>query len=200
MKSSRGFAAAILFLSALPVAVLYQMLGGHGGETVIHLFLAVGAGLLSSAISDFRTPVWAIWLGRFSIGFLAVIFGLQGLSELTRDDFLTDVAFQVLGQHVEGWLLTGFLLWCMIAVVVDGRGGAKILGLIAVPSAAVVRAFASILPLRGESLEATAPALKLIYLLPFVWLLVESRRKPTPHSDAAGPPSHRVLTTEEGRP
>ena len=177
MRSSRGFAGAILFLSALPLAVLYQQLAGHGGETAIHFSFALGSGLLCSAISDFRAPIWATWLGRLSIGSLAVIFALQGISEVTRNDRLTDVAFQGLGQSLEGWLLAGFLLWCMMALLVDGHGKMKIFGFFAISLAAAVRAYASILPLSGASLEATAPVLKLLYLLPFFWLLAESRRR-----------------------
>jgi hypothetical protein len=177
MKSSRGFAGALLFLSALPLALLYQMLAGHGGEIPIHFSFSLGSVLLCSAISDFRTPSWATWLGRLSIGLLAIIFALQGISELARNDRLTKVAYQGLGQQLEGWLLAGFLLWCMTAVLVDGHGKTKILGLFAVSSAAAVRAYASVLPLSGQSLETTAPVLKLVYLLPFVWLLAESRRQ-----------------------
>jgi len=177
MKSPRGFAATILFLSALPLALLCQSLVGRGGETAIHFSFALGSGLLSSAISDFRTPIWATWMGRLSIGLLAIIFALQGISELTRNDLLTRVAFQGLGQNLEGWLLTGFLLWCMMTILFDGHGMIRPLGLIAVSLAAAVRAYASVLQLIGESLEATAPVLKLLYLMPFVWLLAESRRK-----------------------
>ena len=177
MKSPRGFTAAILFLSALPLAALYQGLAGGGGETVIHFSIALGSGLLCSAIHDFPTSLWATWLGRLSTGPLAIIFALQGTSELTRSDRLKDVAFRVLGQQLEGWLLTGLLVWCMTVVLSGGHGKTKLLGLIAVSSAATVRAYATILPLSGTSLEAAAPALKLLYLMPFVWLLAESKRR-----------------------
>ena len=179
MKSPRAFAAAILFLSALPFGLLFQRLAGGWGEPAIHLSFALGSGLLCSAVSDFRTPIWATWLGRLSTGLLALIFALQGISELTRNDLLTDVAFQGLGQHLEGWLGNGFLLWCMMALLVDGHGMRKFFGLFAVSSSAAVRVYSWVLSLSGRSLEATAPALKLLYLMPFVWLLAESRRKPS---------------------
>ena len=177
MKSSRAFAAAILFLSALPLAMLFQGLVGRGGEAAIHFSFVLGSGLLCSAISDFRTPIWATWLGRLTTGLLAVIFALQGVSELTRNDLLTRVAYQGMGQHLEGWLVAGFLLWCVMALLADRGGKTRILGLIAVSLAAAVRAYALVLPLNSESLETTAPALKLFYLMPFVWLMAESRRK-----------------------
>ena len=165
-----------MFLSALPLAVLCQTLAGNGGETAIHFSFALGSGLICSAIPDFRTPIWATWLGRLSIGLLAVIFALQGISELARNELLTRVAFQGLGQQLEGWLLVGFLLWCVMALVFDGHGRTRFLGLLAVSLAGAVRAYAFVLPLIGQSLEVTAPVLKLFYLLPFVWLLAESRR------------------------
>lgn len=57
MKSPRGFLAAIVFLSALPVTILYQKLFGNGAEVVIHLALAAGAFLLSFAVFDLsKTP------------------------------------------------------------------------------------------------------------------------------------------------
>jgi hypothetical protein len=179
MKSPRGFAAAILFLSALPLAALCQGLVGNAAETVIHFSFAMGSALLCSAIPDFRTPRWAIWLGRLSIGSLAGIFALQGISELLRNDRLTRVAYQGLGQDLEGWLVTAFLYWCITAVLMGSDGATKIIGLIGISSAAAVRVFALVLPLRGGSLETTVPALKLLYLLPFVWILAESRRKPS---------------------
>lgn len=178
MKSPRGFAAALLFLSALPLALLYQRLGGNGGDTVIHFSFALGSALLCSAVPDFRTPRWATWLGCLSMGSLAIIFTLQGISDVTRNDLLADVAFRRLGQDLEGWLVAGFLLWCVVDILVAGQGRAKVVGLAAVSLAAAVRVYASVLPLRGTSLEATAPALKLLYLMPFVWLLTESRRRP----------------------
>lgn len=188
MKSPRGFAAALLFLSALPLALLAQMVAGHGADAVIHILFALGSALASSAMSDFRTPAWASWLGRLSIASLAIIFALQGTSDLIRNDALSRVAFQGLGQQVEGWLLAGFLLWCLIALVIEGRGNTKRFGLFAVAIAGAVRVVAALLPWSGASLESKAPALKLLYLLPFVWLLAESRRRgPTDLGERSSP-------------
>lgn len=193
MKSRRGLAAAVAFLLALPAALLWQGLFGGGAETVIHAFLAVGAGLLCSAVQDFRVSPWATGLGRLSTGLLAAIFAMQGASLLIADAILTRVAFEGAGQDLEGWLLTAMLVWFMMAVRVGGRGRTLLLGWVAVSLAMAVRAYATLLPLTGASLESTAPALKLSYLLPFVWLAEDSRsrRGAATETPLAGPAFRR---------
>ena len=178
MKSSRGFLAAVLFLSALPVAALLQGLLGRGGEIALHFTIAIGSGLLCSAISAFRTPWWATWVGYLSTGSLALIFALQGTSQLLASEVLARVAFQGLGQEVEGWLLNGLILWCLVALMTDGHAKTRVVGLLAVSLAAGVRFYAALLSWRGASLETTAPLLKVLYLMPFVWLLFASWGRP----------------------
>jgi hypothetical protein len=193
MKSPRGLMAAIAFLLALPLALMWERLFGKGGGPVIHFSLALGSGLLSSAIADFPAPVWARWLGRLSTGLLALIFVLQGTSELAQSRFLSELAFHGLGQQLEGWLGTAFLLWCMIAVLMDRPGGRKVLGLVVVALAAALRVYATVFPSGAASLETAAPLLKLLYLLPFVWLLVESGKSSPGDSaaiEALGPTAH----------
>ena len=101
MRSLRGFLAASVFLLGLPIAVLSQMFLGVGVETIdsFHFLFGVGFALISFAVFDFRTPRWITWIGCVSAGALAVIFLLQGLSELIQNDSLTHLAFQVLGQR-----------------------------------------------------------------------------------------------------
>ena len=166
MTSPRGFVAATFFLLALPVAALYQFARGEGAEMMIHFMLATGSALLSSAIPGFRAPRWASWVGALSTGALALIFAAQGTAQLTGSEALTRLAFQHLGQDVEGWLGLGFLLWCFVAVLADGRGWRRTVGLVAVSLAAGARLCATVLP--------AAPVPKLLYLLPFVWLLAAS--------------------------
>jgi hypothetical protein len=56
MRSFRGFLAAIVFLLAVPVALLCQILFGSGAGTTIHLVLGAGSVLLSFAVFDFELP------------------------------------------------------------------------------------------------------------------------------------------------
>jgi len=61
VKSPREFAAAVIFLLALPMAALCQMVVGAGAETVVHAVLALGSALLSLAVFD-RTARWVAWI------------------------------------------------------------------------------------------------------------------------------------------
>jgi hypothetical protein len=68
MRSPRGFAAAVVFLSALPMAALFQAIAGGDPEIVVHVALALGAALMALAVFDFRTPRWIAWTGSASLG------------------------------------------------------------------------------------------------------------------------------------
>lgn len=81
----------------------------------------------------------------------------------------------MLGQRIEGWLVDLFLLWCVAVLLTDSHGGARRLGIVALSITAGVEAYAFDLARAGTSLDAEAPGLKMLMLLPFVWLLVESR-------------------------
>src|SRR4029453_6088698 len=70
MRSPRALAAAVVFLLALPFTLLYQVVVGGGVEVVIHAALALGSGLMSFAVFDFRTARWMAWVGSASSGAL----------------------------------------------------------------------------------------------------------------------------------
>jgi hypothetical protein len=158
------------------VAALCQLVFGRGVEAAIHFMLALGSGFLCSAIRDFNTPQWAAWLGAVSTGLLAGIFGLQGISDLSASTPLARVAFQVLGQNLEGWLTNGLILWCIAAMLAGSHGKTRILGFVALSLTVAARAYAIALSFGGVSVETTAPGVKLLYLLPFLWLLLEASR------------------------
>ena len=178
MKSPRGFAAAAVFLLALPVTLLYQAVIGSGTEIVVHAALALGAALMASAVFDFRTRRWISWCGSVSIGVLAVIFFIQCLSELTKHATLTQLSYQLLGQHIENVLGNLFLMWCVVVLLVDSQGKTKALGFVALSATVCMEAYAIGLNFLGSSLDAEAPILKVLALLPFAWLLFESWKPP----------------------
>ena len=161
MKSPRGAAAAVAFLLAVPIAALYDFVFARGVEVVIHVALAVGATLTATAVGDFRTAPWIRLVGWISAGSLAAIFLLQAVGELVRNDALTRFAFQVLGQGLETGLVYGFLAWCVGVLLTDSRGAIRIVGWVAVALAA----------------SSSLLDVKLLGLLPFVWLLLESARR-----------------------
>lgn len=152
------------------------MVVGAESEIVVHAALALGSGLMSFAVFDFRTSRWIAWAGCVSTGALAGIFLLQGVSELIPNATLTQLAYQSLGQRVEGWLVDLFLLWCIAVLLFDSQGKTKILGVIAISIVVCVEAYAHGLSVLGTSLGVESPGLKLLFLLPFSWLLLESQK------------------------
>jgi hypothetical protein len=175
-RSTRGIAAAAVVLLALPVTLLYQSLGGTRGEVVVHAMLALGALLLSLSVFDFRTPRWIAFVGCAATGALAVIFLLQGVSELVQSARLTEFVFRVLGQRIEGWLVDLFLLWCVAVWLTLSRGRTKAFGAVVLGVGVGVEIYANWLAFRGTSLNEVAPMLKLAVLPPIVWLLLESKK------------------------
>jgi hypothetical protein len=177
LTSPRGYAAAAIFLLALPIAALFQLVIGGGAEAALHFMLALGAALLAVALGDFRAPRFAAWLGRVSLGALGAIFLLQGVALVSDNAALSHVAFQVLGQSLEGWLVAGFLFWCSVLLLVDSRGKTRLFGVVAIGLTVSTRILDFVYTMRGASMGATWPGLKLLYLVPFVWLLLESRKR-----------------------
>jgi hypothetical protein len=176
MTSSRGFWAAITFLAALPVALLCQVVFGIDAEMVLHLVCALGFTLIAWSAFDFRTPRWVRWLGCVSSGALAVIYLLQGLSQLAHNESLTYLAFPVLGQWPERVLTDLLILWFAAVVLMDSQGKTKIVGIICMSITVLLEICTYGMSFLGASLYAAAPLLKILILLPFVWLLLESRR------------------------
>jgi hypothetical protein len=131
---------------------------------------------MALAVFDFRTARWIAAVGCASTSALSAIFLLQGASELIQNASLTRLVYQQLGQRVEGWLVDLFLLWCIAVLLIDSRGKTKVLGCIALSIAVCVEVYANGLAYKGTSLNAAAPGLKALVLLPFLWLLLESRK------------------------
>jgi hypothetical protein len=162
------------FLLALPVTVLYQLAFAIGAEAVIHAALAVGSALMACAVFDFGTPRWIAWAISISTGVLAAVFLLQGVSEVTHSAALTRLAYQVVGQRLEGWLGDLFMAWCVVVLVVDRRLAWRTIGVVAMAAVACVKAYSLGLACQGTSLDAEAPMLKILWLAPFAWLVLES--------------------------
>lgn len=176
MKSLRGFLASVVFLSAIPLAVLCQMFFGIEAEIIFHFAGGVGFALISFSVFDFKIPKWINWTGCISTGALAVIFLLQGVSQLIQNDSLTYFAFQVLGQRLEARLIELLILWFAALLLFDSRGKTKISGFVVMSIVVCTEIYSFYLFYLGTSLDAEAAILKLLYLLPFVWLLFESKK------------------------
>ncbi len=69
-------------------------------------------------------------------------------------------------------LTTLFIFWLVAVLLTASRGKTRILGFVAMAVVVCVEAYNYVLLYLGE-----AHALKILYLLPFVWLLLESRKR-----------------------
>jgi hypothetical protein len=177
VRSLRGVLAASVCLLAVPIALLFQFIVGSGAEMVLHLVLGVGFLLTAFAVFDFEPPRWLPWVGCLSIGALGVTFLLQGISQLLHIDWLTYLAFRILGQKVETWSGDVFLVWCAATVLLMSHGKVKLFGIGVMALAVSAEIYSFSVRYFGSAAGGVSPLLKLVLLLPFVWLLLESSKK-----------------------
>ena len=181
MRSQRGFLAALVLLLALPITVLYQILVGAGADTVIHVMLAAGSLLLAASVFDFnKMPIGITWLGCLAAAAEGIIFLLQGVSHLVQNAAFTELVYQGLGQWPERLFMDLIIFWLVSLWLTDSQGKTRLIGLIALVSVVSLELYSFSLLYAGSSLNTAAPALKLLYLMPFVWLLFESNKKISP--------------------
>jgi hypothetical protein len=164
-------------LLAVPVALLFQLIVGGGAEIVLHLVGGVGCLLTAFAVFDFEPPRWLPWVGCLSIGALGATFLLQGISQLLHIDWLTYLAFQILGQQLETWSVDVFLVWCSATVLLMSHGKVKLFGICVMALAVGAEIYTYGVRYFGSGAGGVSPLLKLVVLLPFVWLLLESSKK-----------------------
>ena len=178
MRSPRGFLGSIVLLLALPIAVLTYALFGSGSGIAIHFALALGCVLVSFSAFDFGTPRLLAWIGCVSASAFAAIFLVQNASALVGNESFSYVANQVLGFWPEKVLLSLLIFWLVAVLLSTGRGKTRILGLIVMAIVVCVDAYVYFgLLFFGTNAFVEIPAVKLPYLLPFVWLLFESRKR-----------------------
>ena len=180
IRSPLGLLAALTFLLGIPISFGCQILFGSGAGTMIHFVLAAGSLLLAFAVFDFKLPRWMNWIGCAAGVALGSIFLLQAVALLIPNESLNYFAYQVLGQWPEGWLPDLIILWFIVMLLIDSRGETRILGFVVMSLAVLLEFYSHILTFLGTSLNEEAGTLKLLLLLPFVWLLFESTKKPDP--------------------
>jgi hypothetical protein len=177
MRSARGFFAALVLLFGIPIALLGQVVFGIDVEITLHFVFALTTGLVALAVFDFKLPSWSTWLGCASSGALAAIFLLQAVARLIPNDTLFYVAYKVLGQQLETALMDGLILWFVALLLGDSQGKTRLFGGVALALAVGTELYRyGLLYLGAEPSEI----LKLTMLLPFVWLLLESKKKLVP--------------------
>jgi hypothetical protein len=102
---------------------------------------------------------------------------LQAVTLLIPNATLNYFAYEVLGQWPEGWLPDVIILWLVAMLVLDSQGKSRIFGIVAVSIAVCSEIYSHILRFGGTS---PTEILRLLMLLLFVWLLLESTKKPHP--------------------
>src|SRR5215217_6380683 len=180
IRSPRGLLAALAFLVGIPLSFGWQILFGSGAGTMVHFVLAAGTLLLAFCVFDFELPRWMNWIGCAAGLALGTIFLLQAVALLIPNETLHYFAYEVLGQWPEGWLPDVLILWLVAMLVLDSRGKSRILGIVAMSVAVCLEVYSHILTFSGTSLTEEAGTLKLLLLVPFVWLLIESTKRPHP--------------------
>jgi hypothetical protein len=178
MRSPRGLLGAIVFLLALPIAVLTQVLFGSGSGLAIHFALAVGCLLVSFSAFDFETPRWIAWIGCVSMIAFAAIFVVQNASALIGNESFSYFTDQKLALWGEKPLLSLLTFWLVGMLLTASRGKTRILGFVAMAIVVCVDAYVNFgLLYLGTNPFLETPVLRLLYLLPFVWLIFESRKR-----------------------
>jgi hypothetical protein len=181
MRSPRGLLGSIVLLLALPIAVLTQVLFGSGSGIAVHFALTVGCVLVSFAAFEFETPRWIAWIGSVSLGAFAAIFLVQNASALIGNETFSYFANQILGFWPEKLLLSLTTFWLVGMLLTASRGKTRILGFVAMSIVVCVDVYVYFgLLFLGTNPFLETAVVKLPYLLPFVWLLLESmKREPT---------------------
>jgi|SRR5215213_4805521 len=174
MRSPRGFFAALVLLFAIPISLLCQTAFGIEFEITFHFLLALSSGLIALAVFDFKLPAWITWLGSVSAGTVATIFLLQGVSLLIPSDALFTLAYQVLGGPLESTLVDGLMLWFIALLLRGSQGKTRLFGVAALSIFGCFELYRYGLAFIGAE---PAGILKLTILLPFIWLLLESKKK-----------------------
>jgi hypothetical protein len=175
IRSPLGLLAALAFLVGIPISFGWQILFGSGAGTLIHFVLAAGSLLLAFCVFDFELPRWMNWIGCVAALALGTIFLLQAVALLIPNESLNYFAYEVLGQWPEGWLPDVVILWLVGMLVFDSQGKSRILGIVAVSIAVCLEVYSHTLRFLGTS---PTEILRLLMLLLFVWLLLESTKKP----------------------
>jgi hypothetical protein len=197
MRSKLGLWASVVFFLAPPLAVVTDSVLGRNPSATAHLVWALGFALLAGALVTFDTPRWIAGLGCFAAGAAGLIFLLQGISDLVPNEILHRIAFPILGAIPERVFIDLLIASFVGLLLTDSRGRTRVLGWLVMPIVVGLEVAGLVTQLLGNPIYETVPALKLILLLPLVWLLCESVKKsgePEPEPAPAPAPksgSHR---------
>jgi hypothetical protein len=175
MRSASGLAAAIVTLLAIPAALVAENVFGGGADTAIHVGVGAGFVLLAIAVFDFPVPRWLTWVGAIAAGAFGSIFLLQAVSDVIPNEALHSLAFTTLGGPIERFLPEGVFAWFLGLLLVASQGRTRLIGWVVMPLVVGLEVGAGL----GAIIGVEMPSLKILFLLPMVWLLFESAKRRT---------------------
>jgi hypothetical protein len=196
MRSPTGVVSAITLLLAVPLALAAQTVSDGSAELVLHLAIGTGSVLLAIAMWDFPLGRLATAIGSAAAAAFGAIFMLQALSQLVPSDALAYVAFEVLGQQIERVLPYVIVGWFLALLLWGSAGKSRILG---AATLAVVIAV-EIASMAGSFVGLAGESQKILFLLPFVWLLVESLEEASTIDHGRIARQHEGSTYSTGHP
>lgn len=175
MRSKLGLAASVAALVTYPAAIAAGMLmGGSAAAAVVHFVLGSAFVLLAAAMFDFRLNRWVTWLGAVAAAVFGGTFLLQGVADLTNIAALHWLAFDVLGQQLERILPDVVYIWFAALLLTGSTGARRLVGWVIVP----VLFGLELAILVGAQIGIDVPFIKATIFAPFVWLLIESVKRP----------------------
>lgn len=176
MRSITGLSGSLVLLAGVTTAFASAIVLGAYGSEIIHCALGGAFVLLALSAFDFRPPRWLQWAGALVMLTLAATFLAQAIADISQSQAIAAFAYAMAGQVAEKVLGDLFLLWCVLILVFDSRGRTRWLGMAVITVALAVEGIFYAGAMTGMATDGT---LKLLYLLIFVWLALESgKRKP----------------------
>jgi hypothetical protein len=127
-------------------------------------------------------------------GAFGAIFLLQGVNDLTHVEFLRHVAFDVLGHEVERLLPDVVYVWFVALLLAGSAGKSRFLGWVVM----LIVVGLEIVTLATLLLARPMASVKVLILLPFVWLRFESA-EPDVAAARTPVPEPRAATRAAGR-
>lgn len=184
MRSKRAFIGAAAVVLSYPLAVVVATLFGEGGDTVIHFMMGAGFIIFATGVFDFDLPRWINVVGAAAAAAFGTIFLLQGVSDLTQLEELQYLAFDVLGHEVERLLPDVVYLWFVGLLLVSSQGKSRTLGWLVMSTVVGLEIATMVSILIGSPMDSV----KVLILLPFIWVLFESAKRPALSADRPAAP------------
>jgi hypothetical protein len=174
VRSLRGALGALVLLLALPVTIAFDLVFPGSAGVVIHALLATGTLLIALSVFDFATPTWLTWTALAAASILAAVFFIQGVTELTQNEWLRSVAYsQELGGWGEALTVSVVMAWFIAVARAHCRGIMMVFGVLSAAGMIGLSAWGVLASASG----GTPAGMRLLFLLPIAWFLFVSTRR-----------------------